>query len=528
MQTMPSQLASVAQNHGQLPALVHRSENLRLSYAELAARVELCAAGLHASGIEPGDRVALWGPNHSTWVVAQWALASLGAVWVPVDPGAGPEDLSFLLDHCGAKGVLLFEDLLPGLRAALAKGIDPPELVAAWPGGGQGALGWEELMARGEAAGPDAVRELGARVRPEQACAIMYTSGTTGAPKGVMVDHGSLVAKSLASAQRQGIGPGDALALFFPLFHMFGNTCIGLAGVLAGATLVVPGPAFEPGQVLAALSEEGCTAVYGAPSMMAALMDHPDFSPGGLPRLRTGIIGGAPCPMELMKRITGDLGAGQALVGYGITEASSWVTMTLPDDPLDLRVSTIGRPLPGCEVKISDPRSDSPLPAGEGGEICTRGHLMMGYYRAEQLTAQAIDREGWFHTGDMGVMDQHGYVRITGRLKEVISRGGREIFPAQVEEAAYGLEAVAEAAAFGVPAPGGGEELALWVRPRPGRELTAEAVLAHLRQALDPGLVPDQVRLVESFPCTRSGKVQKFRLTEMALELRGGEDQPAR
>jgi fatty-acyl-CoA synthase len=310
----------------------------------------------------------------------------------------------------------------------------------------------------------------------------------------------------------------DRLCLFFPLFHMFGNTCICLSGLIRGAALVIPADQFAPPEIIAALQAEKCTAIYGSPSMFLALLEAPPFKGFHPGTLRTGIVGGAPCPLTLMKRIVAEMGVRELAIAYGITEASSWVTMTLPDDPLELRVATIGKALPNCEVKVVDPLTGEELPDGIPGELCTRGLLMKGYFQNPEATARVVDREGWYHTGDLGTRDAQGYLRITGRLKEVIIKGGKEILPTEIEEVIYQVSGVALVQAFGVPDPLGGELLVVWVKPKEGAVLSEESLATHCGEQLSEAQRPDHIRLVQDFPMTRSGKMQKFRMQEMMME----------
>jgi fatty-acyl-CoA synthase len=318
---------------------------------------------------------------------------------------------------------------------------------------------------------------LGERERggsPENPVAIMYTSGTTGKPKGVVLDHLGLINKSLCSTGRQGLDHEDRLCLFFPLYHMFGNTCIALSGMLLGATIIMPCLVFDPHRVLKTLHKEKCTAIYGSPSMIIALLDHPEFQKKAWNTVRKGILGGAPCPMELMKRLVTGVGVSHITVAYGITETSSWITMTHPEDPLERRVSTIGTPLECNQVKIVDPRTGEDLPANCQGELCIKGLLMKEYYKMPAATFAAIDREGWFHSGDLGEMDEKGYVRITGRLKDVIIREGVEIYPTELEEVIYELSEISEVQVFGFLHPDKGQEVAAWLKLREGSGLSIE------------------------------------------------------
>jgi fatty-acyl-CoA synthase len=304
---------------------------------------------------------------------------------------------------------------------------------------------------------------------------------------------------------------------------MFGNTCIALAGLLKGATLIMPCRVFEPSKILKAIKKERGTAIYGSPSMFIALLEHLDFDAESWQSLTKGTIGGAPCPMELMRKLVEDIGLSDVTVGYGITEASSWITMTQKDDPIEKRVSTIGKPLPCCRVKIVDPSEGTSLAPSEQGELCTKGYLMQGYHKQRAATSAAIDRDGWFHTGDLGKMDAQGYVRLTGRLKEVIVRQGVEILPAEVEEVFYELAEVSEAQVFGFSHSEKGQRVAAWIKLKDGCHITVDRLKAHARERLDAAKLPDDLEIVRGFPMTRSGKVQKFRMAEQAAEKHGKE-----
>jgi fatty-acyl-CoA synthase len=502
-------------------ALVHAEAGVRYSYALLSWEVNRVAGGLLSLGMRKGDRAALWAPNTPEWVISQLALFKIGALMVPIDPGAAREDLHFILGESECKALImaggpaldehtdmvLYErDSLPSLQHIIV--VSERLLPDMIP--------WTDLTAMGDEAGPEGLKEAAKGSVPEDPAAIMYTSGTTGKPKGVVLDHLGLVNKSFHSVERQGLTRQDRLSLFFPLYHMFGNTCIALAGLLKGATLVMPCQAFDASKVLQALHAEACTAIYGSPSMLIALLDHPDFNKTLWKTVTKGTIGGAPCPMELMKRLVEDLGISDITVAYGITEASSWITMTDPADPLELRVSTIGKPLACNEVKIVDPLTGENLETHRQGELCTRGFLMKGYFKMPAATAAAIDRDGWFHTGDLGEMDGPGYVKITGRLKDVIVREGFEIYPVEVEEVLYRLPGISEAHVFGFPHPEKGQEMAAWVKPKEGTQVSLETIETHLAEHLREEKRPRFLKIVSSFPMTRSGKVQKFRLAEMA------------
>ncbi len=519
MITVGQALREAAVRYPFRPALTHVSHDVSLSYAELLGESEEAMRGLMALGIGKGDRVAVFAPNIPEWIITMAAVMGMGAVLVPVDPGADEETLVHMLDRvkcramivsAGSRGpvdrLLELRDMLPSLEHVIFTG--EPDCP--------GAIPWRELAALGEHLPRGAEAEAAGRVSPGDPAAIMFTSGTTGLPKGVLLDHQGLVNKTLCAAERQGIDHRDRLCLFFPLSHMFGNTCIALAAFLRGAHLVMSGEAFDPDEIHSAVSRERCTAIYGTPGMFSALIDRPGFERTEWTSIKKGIVGGAPCPMDLMKRLVEDLGIRHLTVGYGITEASSWITMTMPEDPLHLRVSTIGRALPCNEVKIADPATGKPLPPGTRGELCTKGFLMKEYWEMPAATAATVDPKGWLHTGDLGEMDEAGYVRISGRIKDVIVRKGVEIHPVELEEIIHELPGVSQVQVFGFTNPAGGTEVAAWVIPREGVNLTGAEIENHMQSRIDESLRPSHYRIVKGFPTTASGKVQKKKLAELA------------
>ncbi len=519
--TIGQMLNEIADKYPTRDAIIHPEAGVRYNYALFLWEIDRAAKGMIHLGIQQGDHVALWAPNVPEWVVIQIALSKIGAVLVPVDPGASKDDLRYILAQSESKAIVLARGLedseyvealldirgsLPLLGQVIVIGRDSsPDWTS-----------WAEMTALGDRVDQSLLLARENEVDPEDAVAIMYTSGTTGKPKGVVLDHLGLINKSLHSTDRQGLDHQDKLCLFFPLFHMFGNTCICLAGLLRGAAMVMPCASFDPGKILEAIPREGCTAIYGSPSMMIALLEHPQFQREHWSTLVRGTIGGSPCPIELMKRIVEELGVSEITVSYGITETSSWITMTLPSDPIDLRVSTIGTPLECNEVKIVDSETGEDLPANGQGELCTRGFLMKEYYKMPAATAAAIDKDGWFHSGDLGVMDEKGYVRITGRLKDVIVREGIEIYPTELEEILYGIPQISEVQVFGFPHPEKGQEVAAWVKVKEGAELAIEDVSRYAEERMEEKKRPGHFRFVSEFPMTRSGKIQKFRLAQMA------------
>lgn len=528
--TVGNWLNQVARDWPNNEALVHHQGKIRYTYKALLKDVDQLARGLMALGIQKGDPVALWGPNRPEWVVTQLALAKMGAILVALDPSYGLEDLQYVLSFSQAKALLTAEgpqdSYLTMIRSLAPELWESPQkpgtilpdlevLITLSSPAPQPLRSFQEVMDRGKEISAGQLKEREEALCPEDPLMILFTSGTTGKPKGVVVDHLGVMNKSLASTERLGISAKDRLCLFFPLFHMFGNTCIAWSGLIRGAALVIPSDQFSPLEILSAIAAERCTAIYGSPSMMVALMESPSFKDFDPSSLRTGIIGGAPCPLEVMKRVVYEMGVKEIAIAYGITEASSWLTQTLPEDPLELRVSTIGQALPNCEVKVVDPLTGEDLPNGTAGEICTRGFLMKGYFKNPEATAAAIDREGWFHTGDLGTRDVQGYFRITGRLKEVIVIEGKEIMPTEIEEILYRLPGVSLVQAFGIPDPEKGERVVLWIKAKEGAELAEEQIAEYCRSHLPEPHQPAFIRLVDSFPMTRSGKIQKFKMKEM-------------
>ena len=519
--TIGQMICEIAEAYPNNDAMIHTEIGIRYNYSLFKWESDRAAKGMIKMGIKKGDRVALWAPNIPEWIIVQIALARIGAIMVPIDPGIDRENLRYILEQSGSRTMIMArglegEEYVDMILTVKDEVPALEQIVVIATQSFADTIPWSEMMTMEENAGVERLREREQNVSPDDPVAVMYTSGTTGKPKGVVLDHLGLINKSLHSTKRQGLGHEDRLCLFFPLFHMFGNTCITLAGLLRGATIVMPCLAFDPSKILKAIYREKCTAVYGSPSMIIALLDHPEFTKKRWVTVTKGTLGGSPCPMELMKRIVQEVGVSDITVSYGITEASSWITMTHPGDPLELRVSTIGTPLECNVVKIVNPATGEELPPDNQGELCVKGLLMKEYYRMPAATASAMDRSGWFHSGDLGEMDEKGYLRITGRLKDVIVRDGLEIQPTEVEEVIYGLPEVSEVQVFGFPHPERGQEMAAWIKLKDGATLSTASLGEYARSHLDQGKVPDHYKFVSTFPMTRSGKVQKFKLSEIA------------
>jgi fatty-acyl-CoA synthase len=537
--TVGDLLDGVAAKFPENEALVDLSKGIRFSYSGFLRTVNQLSKGLLEAGLKKGDHAALWSPNRWEWIITQFALAKIGAVLVSIDTNSQLPQLEYLLRQSDSRTLVMAEgqkgmDYLGMIRQLC------PEVAQSLPGQSHcallpelrnlilisdraclGWLNWKEVLEKGADA-PDGALFIRQRsCHAEDGVTLLYTSGTTGAPKGVLSNHFGVIHTTQASADNQRLTEHDRLCLSVPLSHMFGSVCITLAAFSKGATLVLPASASDALSLMEALETERCTALYGSPTLFLAIMDHPEFSRFHLKTLRTGIMGGAQCPIEVMKRVVEEMGMKEIVIGYGQTESSSWMTQTPPDDPLELRVSTAGKPLPGVEVKIIDPVSGQEVPSGTVGEICGRGFNMKGYYKMPAATANAIDPEGWLHTGDLGTMDAQGYLRISGRMKEVINKGGEVIYPTEIEEVLFTHPKVANIQVFGVPDKKLGEEIAAWIQLNEGITATEEEIIRFCIDKLPSSHVPRYVKFVKEFPMTPLGKVQKFRMRELAIKEYG-------
>jgi fatty-acyl-CoA synthase len=536
--TMGGLLDQVTAKHRGKEALVDLPSNTRLTYGQFLDQVNSLAKGLLHLGLQPGDHLALWAPNRPEWLICMFAAAKAGVVLTNLDTGLAKDQVQYLLADSNAKALILapgiqgreyleaMEEICPEAAQAHEGGLECealPDLAHVILMDAQARAGMQSLAEVSRAGGSVPDQELDQRQKhlsSHDVSSLIYTSGTTGAPKGVMVTHHGLINVSLASARNQGLGEEDRLCLSVPLSHMFGCICVALTGISQGAALVFPGPMPEPGTVLQAVEQERCSAVYGTPTSFLNMMDHPTYKDRDISSLRTGIMGGAVCPLELMKRVVEEMGVRRILCGYGQTEASSWVTQTSPQDPLELRVSTAGRALPGVELKVISPASGAEVPPGEVGEVCARGFVMKGYYHLPAATAGAVDGGGWLHTGDLATLDEKGYLRISGRVKEAITKGNDMIFPSDVEEVLFTHPRVLNAQVFAVPDPELGEEVAVWIKVVNGEELSPKEIVEFCNRNLPAALVPRYIKFVQEFPMTPLGKIQKVKMTELyAAEL---------
>ena len=522
-------------------ALVFPGCDYRLNYGQLANEVERAARGLLALGIQPGEHVALWATNVPEWVILQFATARIGAVLVTVNPAYRPFELQRVLKQSDAVAMFLVErfkesnyfemlaEVCPELAETDDSDIDGdidstayPKLrrvVALADEAPAGAITWAEMCRRGETVDPAAVDAIAATLNASDPINIQYTSGTTGFPKAAMLSHRNLLLNAYYIGEAQRMSEIDRICIPVPFYHCFGCVLGTLCAVVYGAAMVVPAESFNPRDTLAAIERERATVTYGVPTMFIAQLEDESFDARDLSSLRTGIMAGSPCPVEIMRQVIDRMGAREMTIAYGLTEASPVVTQTRTDDPLELRVETVGRELPGVEVKIIDPETGETLGDDEQGELCTRGHVvMLCYYNNEEATAAAIDSDGWLHSGDLAVRRPDGYYRITGRIKDMVIRGGENIYPREIEEFLFTHPAIEQAAVLGVPDPKYGEQLCAWVKLKTGESLDANDLRQFCRENLAHFKVPHYVEFVETFPQTVTGKIQKFKIREEMIE----------
>ena len=508
----------VAAEHPQKEALVSRHQGLRLSYGALRAEVDRTAAGLWGLGIRPGDRVGMWATSCAEWVYLQVATARIGAVLVNVNPAYRAHDLAYILERSEMKAIFLHER---DARASYAEILDQATQQSSHSLRDRILLGteeWEDMIEQG--APPDPVP-----VSKDDVVNIQYTSGTTGSPKGVLLTHRNLLNNAILVSRCLQWTDEDKLCLPVPLYHCFGCVLGSLQCLVSNVTLVLPSAQFDPLAVLQAIHEERCTTVYGVPTMFIAELNHADFASFDMTSLRTGIMAGSPCPVELMKRVVSEMHCAEMTIAYGQTEASPAITQSLNDDPLEVRTSTVGRVIPGAEVKIADPDTGETVDVGVQGELLARGHLVMkGYDKDPQNTARAIDSDGWLHTGDLATMREDGNFRITGRAREMIIRGGENIYPREIEEFLHRHPDIADVYVVGLPDERLGERVLAWVEAREGSALTEDGVKDFCRGQIAHFKIPEFIRFVDEFPMTVTGKVQKFVIREREVKLRGLED----
>ncbi|PYS02490.1 MAG: AMP-binding protein [Acidobacteria bacterium] len=535
-------LDTTARTYPKSTALVSRHQNQRFTFADLHAAVEQFARGLMHLGVEKGDRVGIWATNCSEWVIAQFAAAKLGAILVNVNPAYRPYELKFALaqSECqtlimvpnfnNADFVSMFFETCPEAKASKPGALSAAELpflknlILIGETHPDSFFGWNQIVAMGDRVTLNELRQREATLSFDEPINIQYTSGTTGRPKGAVLSHHNIVNNALLVAECMRVAPGDRICVPVPFYHCFGMVMGNMAAVLKASTIVIPAPHFDALKTLEAVAEERCTALYGVPTMFRAELEHPEFRRFDFTSLRTGIMAGSPCPIQLMKRVVAEMHCHEITIAYGQTESSPVITQTTTDDPIELRVTTVGRALPHTEVKIIDP-SGKIVSRGTQGELCTRGYCVMkGYYKNEEATRSAIDADGWLHTGDIAVMREDGYCRIAGRVKDMIIRAGENIYPREIEEFLYTCPGISEVQIIGIPSAKYGEEVAGWVKLQPGAMLSVAEIQAFCKGNIASFKIPRYIKIVSEFPMTVTGKIQKFRMREIMIQELGLEE----
>jgi len=533
-------LNTIASKYPDNEAIVSPQQDIRLTYRQFREAVDQVARGLMALDINKGDRVGIWAMNYAEWIIVQFATAKIGAIMVNINPLYRTFELEYCLKQSEIKLLILqgrfktsdyvgmfyetcpeayesrpgriLSEKFPFLKTVVFMGDIPYN----------GMYQWDELLKKAERISQDELVEREEALDFDDAINIQYTSGTTGYPKGVVLTHHGVLNNGYIIGEGMGFTEKDRLCIPVPFYHCFGMVLANMACVSHGSTMVIPGPAFDPGDVLRTIEAERCTAVHGVPTMFIAELRHPDFEKFDLRSLRTGIMAGSPCPIETMKEIATRMHMSEVVIVYGQTELSPGVTMTTTRDPLDKRVTTVGRVFPHTELKIIDPETKKIVPRGEIGEICARGYMTMRcYYNNPTATRQAKDEHGWVHTGDLGSFDTEGFVHIEGRLKDMVIRGGENIYPREIEEFFHQHPLIADVYVIGVPDEKYGEELMAWIKTEEGASLTEDEIRAYADGKIARYKIPRYYAFVDTFPITVSGKIQKFKMREMGIEMLG-------
>ncbi len=528
-ETIGGNLRRVAARFGDREAMVDVPSGRRWTYRQLDADTDTLARGLLAAGIGTGERVGIWSPNCPEWVLLQYATAKMGAILVNINPAYRTHELAYVLRQAGIKLLVSAESFKTSdYRAMVGEvrgdlpGLEDVIFIST--------EGWDKLLAAGVAAAdaaaagdePDALAAREATLAFDDPINIQYTSGTTGFPKGATLSHHNILNNGFFIGEYCRYTEADRVAIPVPFYHCFGMVLGNLACTTHGAAIVIPAPGFEPAATLRAVQQERCTSLYGVPTMFIAELALPDFASYDLSSLRTGIMAGSPCPVEVMKRVVSEMHMEEVTIAYGMTETSPVSAQTRADEELERRVSTVGRVHPHVEVKVIDPETGRVLPRGTPGEMCTRGYsVMLGYWDDPERTAEVIDAARWMHTGDLAVMDDAGYLNIVGRIKDLVIRGGENIYPREVEEFLYGHPQIEDVQVIGVPDEKYGEELCAWIRVRGGAELTAGDIRAYCTGKIAHYKIPRYVRLTTEFPMTVTGKIQKYKMRETSISELG-------
>ena len=521
-ETIGANIERIAARHPDVEALVDVAQGLRYTYAEMNAEIDVIARGLMAKGVETGDRVGIWAPNCAQWTLAQYACAKTGAILVNINPAYRTHELAYVLNQSGTRLLI---------AATSFKTSDYVAMVGEVRGEARGLVDvvfigtsdWDDLRDGAVGVSAEQLAERAAALSNTDPINIQYTSGTTGFPKGATLSHRNILNNGYFTTELIKLGPDDRLCIPVPFYHCFGMVMGNLGCTSHGATMVIPAPGFDPGLTLKAIAEERCTGVYGVPTMFIAMQNHPDFARYDLSELRTGIMAGSVCPVEVMKHCVNDMHMSEVAIAYGMTETSPVSCQTRVDDDLERRTASMGRAHPHVEIKVVDPETGETVERGEPGEFCTRGYsVMLGYWNDDEKTAQAIDSDGWMHTGDLAVMRDDGYCNIVGRIKDMVIRGGENVYPREIEEFLYTHPDIEDAQVIGVPDEKYGEEICAWIRMKPGRPaIDAAAVREFAANKLAHYKIPRYVHVVDEFPMTVTGKVRKVEMRERSVDILG-------
>jgi fatty-acyl-CoA synthase len=515
-ETIGENLRRTAERVPSSEALVVRQQNYRATYAELWEQTTQAARGLLARGVKQGDRVGIWSPNRAEWVVLQYATARIGAILVNINPAYRTSELRYALQQSGTSLLVLARGFRTANYVAMLGEVraECPELHASIVIDDE----WTSLLGDADQVSPDELSRLEQSLQFDDAINIQYTSGTTGFPKGATLSHHNILNNGFFIGEALGYSEKDRVCIPVPFYHCFGMVLGNLACTTHGSCMVVPGESYDALAAMETVQAERCTALYGVPTMFIGELDHPRFSEFDFSSLRTGIMAGSPCPVEVMRKVQSQMHMPEVTICYGMTETAPVSTQSSTDDPLDKRVSTVGRIHPHVEIKIVEPSSGQVVPRGQPGELCTRGYsVMLGYWNNEEATEEAIDAARWMHTGDLATMDDEGYVNIVGRIKDMIIRGGENVYPREIEEFLYTHPDISDVQVIGVPSERYGEEVMAWVKLREGASLTSDDLVAFCRGQIATFKIPRYWKFVDAFPMTVTGKIQKFKMREEAV-----------
>jgi len=516
-QTIGANLEETARRFPDRDALVVPYQGIRYTYSEFNREVDRLARGLLSLGLEVGDRIGIWSPNNAEWVLIQYATAKIGAILVNINPAYRTSELEYALNQSGCRMLLSAQAHLSSNYVAMIEEVRPdtPHLERVIF---LDSPEWDEMLESAAGVSQNRLTQLSGALDPDQPINIQYTSGTTGFPKGATLSHYNILNNGFFVGEACGYTEIDKVCIPVPFYHCFGMVLGNLACTTHGSAIVVPGAGFDPGAVLETVQDEQCTSLYGVPTMFIAELGHEDFTSYDLSSLRTGIMAGSPCPVEVMKQVISEMNMEEVTIAYGMTETSPVSTQTGADDDIEHRVSTVGRIHPHVEVKIVDPETGDIVDHGQSGELCTRGYsVMLGYWNDPERTGESIDSDGWMHTGDLATMDSDGYVNIVGRIKDMIIRGGENVYPREIEEYLYSHPDIVDAQVIGVPDERFGEQVMAWIQKKPSSGLTEENVKEFCRDRIAHFKVPAYVAFTDEYPMTVTGKIQKFRLREMAV-----------